>query len=409
VKALRFHNSLPRLVAAKVLGYIWQRAYVSSVAPSRLDDIPQPKFPANDWVRIRTKLAGICGSDVKQVLLKGSTDNPLTALISFPHVLGHEAVGVIEEIGSGVSTQKVGERVVLNPWLSCIPRGIEPPCPSCRIGKFPLCQNFSNGYLSPGIHMGKNVQVPGVFARSFICHESQCFPIPLSVTDEVAVLADPYSVSLHSVLNNPPADDAIVLVYGLGILGLTTLSILRKFFPKNEILVIGRYPHQIEFARTLGADQVLTGSPQELILAIADLVGTVPLSPWKGLPWLLDGVGIVYDTVGSPETVETAIRLIRPHGRLVISGVEAPKRFEWTPLYFKEINIVGSNAFGIEPIQGARKHAYDIFLDLATKGLDLSHLITHRYALDDWQKAFYTCMKKQETGAVKVLFDFEKA
>src|SRR5437773_1019975 len=88
--------------------------------PSRLvtiEDVPELPLPAADWVRVRTTFSGLCGSDVKQILLNGSRANPLTALVSFPHVLGHEVVG------RRIDT---GERVVLNPWLSCVPRGINP-------------------------------------------------------------------------------------------------------------------------------------------------------------------------------------------------------------------------------------------------------------------------------------------
>jgi threonine dehydrogenase-like Zn-dependent dehydrogenase len=82
---------------------------------------------------------------VKQILLNGSRDNPLTALVSFPHVLGHEVVD--RKIDAN-------ERVVLSPWLSCVPRGIDPPCPACLAGRYPWCRNFRAGDLAAGIHIG---------------------------------------------------------------------------------------------------------------------------------------------------------------------------------------------------------------------------------------------------------------
>ena len=115
---------------------------------------------------------------------------------------------------------------------------------------------------------------------------------------------------------------------------------------------------------------------------------------------------MVYDTVGSPETVETAVRLLRPHGRLVVLGVEPPERFEWTPIYFKELAVVGSNAFGIELFCGEHRHAIDIYLQLAAEGLDLSRLVTHRFPLERWNQAFTTCMRKSASRAVKVVFSF---
>ena len=405
-KALRFHYSLPRLAATKILGRVWSRAFVSPLAPTRLESVPIPELPRDDWVRVRTRLAGICGSDVKQVLLGGAHDNPLTALVSLLHVLGHEAVGVIEAVGPGVRERRVGERVVLNPWLSCVPRGVDPICPACRNGDLMLCRNFDGGCLPPALHIGNNARVSGAFAPLFVCHESQCFPVPEKVSDDAAVLADPFSVSLHSVLHNPPPADAPALVYGLGMLGLTAVVILRRLFPEVEVYAIGRHPHQVELAKAYGAREVLVGRPEELIQRVAELTGARPLRPWSGVPWLLDGVGAVYDTVGSAESIETAIRLIRPRGRVVVSGVAMPKRFEWTPLYFKEVVVAGSNAFGIESFRGERRHAIDIYLELASQGLDLADLVTHRFPLEAWREAFMICTRKRATAAVKVVFDF---
>ena len=94
-----------------------------ATVPMDLRDIPDPALPADDWVIIKTNLCGICGSDAKQVFMDGDGDSSMTAMISFPQVLGHEVIGEIVEVGSAAG-RSVGERVVLNPWLSCGPRGI---------------------------------------------------------------------------------------------------------------------------------------------------------------------------------------------------------------------------------------------------------------------------------------------
>jgi threonine dehydrogenase-like Zn-dependent dehydrogenase len=139
---------------------------------------------------------------------------------------------------------------------------------------------------------------------------------------------------------------------------------------------------------------------------VGKAIGAQPLQPPSGLPWLLDGVGIVYDIVGSAQSLETAIRLVQPGGRVVVAGVAKPKRFEWTPIYFKEVRVVGSNAFGFEPYQGEQRHAIDIYLELASQGLELGHLVTHRFPLSAWRDAFTTLGKKRRSGAVKIVFDF---
>ena len=136
MKALVFRHNLSREAAATIGGRVDRRAYVSRLAPVRIEDIAEPPLPGHDWVRVETTCSGLCGSDVKQIVLNGRRDNPLTALVSFPHVLGHEAVG---------RRADTGQRVVLNPWLSCGPRGIDPPCHGMPGRPLPLVPQLSRG------------------------------------------------------------------------------------------------------------------------------------------------------------------------------------------------------------------------------------------------------------------------
>jgi threonine dehydrogenase-like Zn-dependent dehydrogenase len=378
-----------------------------AAAPMDLRDLPDPSLPAADWVVIKTALCGICGSDSKQVFLEGDGDSPMTALISFPQVLGHEVVGEIVEAGSA-SGRQVGERVVLNPWLSCGPRGISPACPACARGEFNLCHHFTEGHLAPGIHTGNSETATGGFAELVPAHTSMAIPCPDEVDDETAVLADPFSVALHSVLRNPPPPGGKALVYGIGALGLSTCAILERLHPDVEIGAVVRFPHQGEAAAKHGA-QIFTSEPAvDLIHALGEWTQAKVHVPWEGLPMAFPaGVDIIYDTVGTPETLEVSVRTLRARGRLVITGVSQPARFEWSPWYFKELSLIGSNAFGVEEIDGVRQHAIAHYLDWAAAGtIDVRHMLTHRFAIDDWRAAFETIARQADTGTIKVAFDY---
>ena len=408
MKALVFQYKMARLAYAKVVGKLTPRAYVSALSPASLRDIPESALLGDAWTVVRTTLCGICGSDTKMVFLDADFDNPLTALISFPAVPGHEVVGVVERVGSGVRERRVGERVALNPWLWCGPRGIEPPCPACQAGHYFLCEHFADGRLPPGMHTGNCKTVTGGFASLLPAHEDQLIPIPDSVSDEQAVLADPFSVSLHAVLKAPPAAGQKALVYGCGTLGLLTVAILRSLYPDVEVIVVARHPLQVRLAREMGAQHVIVGRDAGgLIAEVGGLTGERVLRPYYGLPWLRGGVDVIYDTVGSAETLEVGLRIARPRTRIVVTGVSRPKRFEWTPHYFKEIELVGSNAFGVEEFEGNRLHAMEIYLGLLEQGrLTLPALVTHRFALADYQEAMLVAHRKSAHGALKVVFDF---
>ena len=98
----------------------------------------------------------------------------------------------------------VGQRVVLNPWLTCGPRGIDPPCPPCQAGDLSLCWSFTKGDLGPGVHVGVITDAPGAWAERLAAHDSMLIPVPDGITDEAAVLADPFSVSFHAIVRHPP-------------------------------------------------------------------------------------------------------------------------------------------------------------------------------------------------------------
>ena len=406
MKALVFENSLPRLIATMILSRFSRRAFLGPWAPIREQEISAPELPSSEWVVLKTRLCGICGSDAKQVSLNGNLDNPMRSLISFPQVLGHEVVASVEQVGADAGDLVSGDRVVLNPWLSCAVRGL-PECRWCRSGDFAQCLCFREGRIAPGIHHGNSRDATGGFAAFLPAHRSQCIRVPDDVSDEAAVLADPFSVSLHAVLRNPPPADGVVLVHGCGTLGLAAIAILRALFPGVRVFAVARFAHQAEFARDLGAECVIDHEPAvALIEAVGQRLQVDLLQGDRGLPMLNGGVDQVYDTVTSPGTLETGVRITRSRGKIVCLGVEPPRRFEWTPLYFKEIQIVGSNAFGVEQWRGRRQHAFDWYFQMLAEGiLDVSSLVTHRLPFGDWKQAFRYCLDQNASGAVKVVLD----
>ena len=377
--------------------------------PMDLIEVEDPTPIGPDWVVLRSRMTGICGSDSKQVFMENAEDeidNAMTALISFPQVLGHELVATVEEVGPDAGVEP-GQRVVLNPWLSCAPRGIDPPCPACQAGDLSLCWSFTEGRQSPGIHTGNPQEATGGFAELVPAHSSMVIPVPEAVPDEVAVLADPFAVSLHAVTRTPPPPGGKAVVYGAGALGTTTTGILRALYPDVEVATVARWPGQAAMAEQLGATVFAPEPRLELVEGLARWSGGSLRTPWQGLPFCHPGqVDVVYDTVGKPETLEVGIRVLKGRGTLVVTGVGAPGRFEWAPLYFKEIRVVGSNAFGIEEVDGRRQHGIAHYLDLVQQGrVDIASMLTHTFPLEQWREAFSTIARQGETGAIKVAFD----
>lgn len=364
-----------------------------------------------DWVVTRPILSGICGSDAKLVLGdfgEGDVDNPMSAFSSLPHVPGHEVVAEVVEVGPEAEGVEIGERVVLNPWLTCAPRGIDPICPACEAGDLSLCWSFTKGAIGPGVHVGVTTGAPGAWAELLAAHDSMLIAVPDAVPDELAVLADPFAVSMHAVVRHPPPPGGRALVYGAGALGATTVAALRALYPETEIAVVARFDAQARFVSHLGASKVVAHEPRLAVVEeLASWSGAVLHTPFAGLPVAHPGhIDVVYDTVARPETLEVGVRLLSERGTLVQSGVHTPGRWEWTPVYFKEITIAGSNAFGVEEVEGHRQHAIAHYLDLTASGrVDLTGMLTHRFPLDHWWDALRAIARQDSSGAIKVAFE----
>jgi threonine dehydrogenase-like Zn-dependent dehydrogenase len=203
----------------------------------------------------------------------------------------------------------------------------------------------------------------------------------------------------------PPPDGQAVLVYGSGTLAFAAIALLRHLYPATEVWAATRPGARAALATRLGAHAALSSVPDELVAQVSRRVGARPLEPWSKRDWLQDGPAVVYDTIGSTQTVETSLRLLATGGTLVVSGVEPPKRFEWTPLYFKELRVIGSNGFGIEKVCGVVKHAMEHYFDFISAGFDLTPVITHRFPLERGGEAVLTVKNARRTGAVKVLLE----
>jgi threonine dehydrogenase-like Zn-dependent dehydrogenase len=381
--------------------------------PCALVDLPDARPLRPDWYVIRPLLTGICGSDSKQILMdfEGDADSPMSAFVSFPQVLGHEVVGEVVDGGPEAAGFGPGDRVVLNPWLACAARGVDPACPACRDGDFSLCWNFTSGPLAKGLHTGTSSDATGGYAELMPAHSSMLFKVPEGLDDRRAVLADPFAVSLHSVTRHPPPSGGRVLVWGAGALGCAAVAALRCLHPDVEVGVVARFDAQADLARDLGAHAVFrpTGLA-EMVQQLADWSGGVLKPPMEGLdavPMCHPGfIDVAYDTIGKPETFEVEVRVLRARGTLVKSGVHAPGRWEWSPLYFKELQIVGSNAFGMEEVRGVKRHGIEHYMALASTGeVDLSRMVTHAFGLSEWQAAFAALGDQASSGAIKVTID----
>ncbi len=126
-----------RVILTRILGRIWNGAYFSSFAPLQVQNLPRQPLPAANWVRVRNRLAGICGSDLHMIYVDGEFRIAPAALPGHTHSYpGHEVVGEVIEVGDEVQRLQVGDRVVLQSGPNCITSGNQPLCRSCAEGNY---------------------------------------------------------------------------------------------------------------------------------------------------------------------------------------------------------------------------------------------------------------------------------
>jgi len=404
MKALTFKYNIPRYLITGALHRKWPQVLFSKVAPVQLRDIPEPELPGRDWVKIKPLLAGLCGTDMGVICCHESLT--LQPFASYPFVLGHEVCGEITEAGRDVEGFIVGDRVTVMPMLGCIPRGIDPPCRYCMSGRSQLCENFTEGKLSPGTIVGTTSGVPGFISETGIAHVSQLHRVPDGVSDEAACLTDPFSTGLHMAIQNPVEPGETLMVIGCGVMGLSTIAALKALHPEARIVAVEIDPFHSQVARDFGAQEVISPPlDKKFYRAVADLTGAKLFTPLLAKPLLVGGVDRVFDTVGSTETINTSLRILRSAGWFNLLGIGEPKRIDWTPVWFKELTLKGVYGYQEEEFAGTVEHNFDLALRLHEEGkADLAPLVTHKFKLDNWQAALEVALNKGKHHAVKIAF-----
>ncbi|HSH45912.1 MAG TPA: alcohol dehydrogenase catalytic domain-containing protein [Longimicrobiales bacterium] len=397
MRAIRFHYRPVRYLATRAVSRRMPTAGLGRFGFVRLDEVEPPALPGPDWVRLDSRLSGICGSDLNVITAHDSfTLEPFGA---YPFTFGHEVVATVAETGPAVTRWAPGDRVIVSPMLACRQRG-KPPCGACARGAYGLCRRVGEGV---GSMTGFSTLTGGGWSPSLVAHESQLHPQG-NLPDEVAVLTDPFASAAKGVIMEPPGEDDTVLVIGAGTIGLLTVSALRLTGWTGAIAVSARYDFQAERARRAGADTILR-TRDDLFRWAESMPEADAYDPTLAPRFVEGGPSLVYDTVGSQGTVQDALSLVREGGRLVMVGAAGKLSADWTRIWNRQIRVAGIFAYGAVPWQGEDRDIYDVSLELI-RGGDLKDLglLTHVFELEEYRDAIAVALGKSGSGSIKVAF-----
>ena len=399
MKAVVFDGAIPRYLATRAVGAISQRWLTGACRCTQLAEVGAPPLPNASWVRVATRLGGICGSDVNLVSLNVSPSS--SPFSSFPFVIGHENVGTVVEVGTRVTRVAIGDRVVANPLLACAARGIDPPCRHCAGGHPSRCEHFIDGAIAPGMLLGTTRGLGGSWGENFVAHESQLYLVPEHVSDRSAVLVEPLACVVSPILEHGIADGSTVLVIGAGSMGLLALAAL-KALTRARVTVLAKHRFQVEHATRLGADHVVSVRDGDYFAELSRIAGGRLLKPILGPRIHVGGFDTAMVCVGTDAAVADSLRFTRAGGAVVLLGnVARLSKVDWTPLWQKELRIFGSLCYNA-PHGGS--DAFDAAMALAAgpTGTAIEPLVTHVVPVGRFDQGLAIAQGRAGREAVKV-------
>ncbi|HEY3441641.1 MAG TPA: alcohol dehydrogenase catalytic domain-containing protein [Paludibaculum sp.] len=339
---------------------------VPLVAPRQLEliEAPMPNGPGRGEVLVKLVATGLCGSDLHW----WAEGRIHSGLAKYPQVLCHEPVGEIVELGPGVHGFKTGDRVSIEPSLTC------GHCEFCIAGRHNLCvrSRFMGGPDAEG------------FLRDFaVIPTHNADPIPDALSWHEATLMEPVAVWVHVFELQPLRMGETVAIMGCGSIGLLGIA-MAKAAGAEIVLACDRVPHRLELARTMGADVAMDINQEDFLDAV--------MQKTRGR-----GVDVAFDAAGAPQTINLGIKCVRSGGRFVLIGIPEPMNFE------VDLHTAMAKELNIQTLKRSN-HKGQAAGRLLETGRIPTALITHTIPLGQAQQGF-ELLHSYSGGVGKLIFD----
>jgi threonine dehydrogenase-like Zn-dependent dehydrogenase len=406
-----FDVSVPRYLLGRTVGRVSDWSVFGPPSGLRLATVPVPRPPDDRWVELDVIAGGICGTDIGNLTYDASP--VLEPFGSFPAVLGHEILARVRSVGPGVGAVAVGQRVAVDPIVSCLVRGFRPfeHCASCADGLPATCHHMGEPGrvrigerpLAPGATVGYHRDLPGGWGERLVAHESQLYAVDDALDDRSAVLIEPLAVAVHAVVRIAPPRDAAVLVIGSGPIAMATVWALRALGHVGPVVAQAKRQHERHFMERLGAGSVIDPAAARTAMLAT---GARAYKPMVG-PEVFAGGGfsVVFDCVGSQQTIAQALRCAAPRGSIAVVGCAgAMRRLDLTLVWARELAVRGFVGYGRERWQGETLHTFTLTQRLLrATDIPVADMVTHSYPLDRYRTALSAARHRSESGAIKVV------
>lgn len=325
-------------------------------------DHPKPELGHND-VLIKIKKTAICGTDMHIY----HWDEWAQETIPVPMTVGHEYVGIIEEVGQEVKGFQVGDRVSGEGHITC---GY---CRNCRAGRRHLCRNTE----------GVGVNRPGAFGEYLVIPAENAYKIPDDISDDVASILDPFGNAAHTALSFDLVGED-VLITGAGPIGIMAVAIA-KHVGARHVVITDMNDYRLDLAKQMGATRTVNVT-QEKLEDVMDELG------------MKEGFDVGLEMSGAPPAFASMLDTMNHGGKIAMLGIpSSDMAIDWNQVIFKGLVIKG--IYGREMYETWYK-----MIAMLQSGLDLSPVITHRFDIDKFEEGFET-MAGGQSGKVVLSWD----
>jgi L-iditol 2-dehydrogenase len=341
---------------------------LTGIRQMELREVPDPQLEGDKDVLIRMACVGVCGSDV-HYYVSGKIGSQV---VQYPFAVGHEGAGVVERVGSAVTRVRPGDRIAIEPAMSC------GACDQCRAGRPHTCRSLR--------FLGCPGQAEGCLSDFVVMPEESCFSIPDSMTLVQAALSEPLTIGVYAVKTSIPMKGAKIGILGSGPIGLSVLLPARAQ-GVEKAFVTDKIPERLAVARQAGA--AWTGNPLR-----EDIVkGILSEEP--------SGLDAVFECCGEQEALDQAVDLLKPGGKLMLIGIPSVDRISF------QIDLMRRKEVCLQNVR-RQNHCVQPTLDMiATGEVDVDFMVTHDFPFEETQAAF-DLVDNYRDGVVKAMIHFDE-
>ena len=342
-------------------------AFLTGIKKFEVRKVPDPKVASDFHVLVRMKTVGVCGSDIHYY----TSGRIGPQIVQFPFIVGHEGSGVVEKTGKKVTRVKPGQRIAIDPALSC------GRCDQCKAGREHTCRNLS--------FLGNPKQLAGCLSEYIVVHEKCCYPIKKEMTYDQAALSEPLAIGVYAVKRSMLPARAAIAILGAGPIGMCVFHAVRTQ-KAGKIYITDKIEERLIYSKKL--KPAWTGNPD-----IMDIVKEISVME----PFSLD---VVYECSGDPQAIAQALQLLKPGGNLVLVGIPDVNEttFPIHELRRKEITIINIRR---------QVHCTQKAIDLLDRGrINMDAMVTHRFPLEKTQKAF-DIVANYRDGVMKAMISLD--